>query len=136
MLRRDDDVRLAQQVEGATAGHAVDRGDDRLPQLLAARSDELARVVVGVRVEEELLLRHRDLATVDPRAERLVASGGEHDRPHVVVDLDRLPHVTELALHGLVERIVALRPVQRDDSDMVAFFVLEGFQFHRAAPVA
>ena len=34
VLRREDDVGLTEEVERAAAGHAVDGGDDRLPEVV------------------------------------------------------------------------------------------------------
>ena len=49
-----DDVGLAEQVEGAAAGHAVHRRDHRLPALVAAWAEPAAGVDVGERIERVL----------------------------------------------------------------------------------
>ena len=45
VLGRDDELGLAEHVERAAARHAVDRGDDRLPEVARLRADVVARVV-------------------------------------------------------------------------------------------
>ena len=49
VLRRDDDVDLAEHVQGAATRHAVDRRDHRLPEIVLFGVDALARVVEHVR---------------------------------------------------------------------------------------
>ena len=54
VLGGDDDVDLAEQVEGAAAGHAVHGGHHRLPALVGPGPEAAAGVDVGERVERVL----------------------------------------------------------------------------------
>ena len=45
VLGGDDDVGLTEHVERAAAGHAVDGGDDGLPEVVLLRVDEHTRIV-------------------------------------------------------------------------------------------
>ena len=45
VLGRDDELGLAEHVERAAAGHAVDGRDDRLPEVARLRAEVVARVV-------------------------------------------------------------------------------------------
>jgi hypothetical protein len=44
VLLGDDEVHLAEDVEGSTTGDAVDGGDDRLPEVVRLGADTLARI--------------------------------------------------------------------------------------------
>ena len=69
VLRRDDELDLAEHVERAAARHAVDRRDDRLPEVVRLRPDVVARVV-----EHE---RRR------ARADDVVVGGGRRSSPPI-----------------------------------------------------
>ena len=101
VLGGDDDVDLAEQVERAAAGHAVHGRHHRLPALVGARAEAAAGVDVGERVERvlEAALVGRHLVAVDARAERLVAGGGEHDRPHRRGRRGRATHTAASSSH-------------------------------------
>lgn len=86
---RDDELRLAQQVERPAAGHPAHRGDHRLPQVVGLRADGDHRVVDGVRGRR---LRHRHRA-VDPRAEGPGARAGDDGRTYRVVEAQLLQTV-------------------------------------------
>ena len=138
VLRGDHDVGLAQEVEGTAAGHAVDRRHDRLPQVVLFRVDAAARVVVlerggheargvlalplvGAHVLEVALLDA--LVPVDARAEGLVPGSGQDDGPHRIVSAQGPPELAQLFLHLLVEGVVHLGPIERDDGDAVVLLV-------------
>jgi hypothetical protein len=82
LLGRDHHVALTEQVKGAAAGHAVDRGHDRFPQVLGLGPDPLTGVLVGEGIE---LGVDGDVTAVDADAECLLAAAGEHHGPDVVV---------------------------------------------------
>ena len=111
----DDEVHLAEDVEGPAAGHPVDRGDDRLPEVVRLRADALARVVEvpGRVVAGELpgrqVLDRADALAVEPGRECLVARAGEHDAADVVVGAEPEPQLAQLPLHGGVEGVRAPR---------------------------
>jgi hypothetical protein len=99
LLGGDDEVDFAEKVEGAAAGHTVDRPDDRLPQVARLRAEVLSWIV-----EHERGLSRTDVdrlavfsqcvvagaaterfVTVDARAERLVAGTGQYHHADVIV---------------------------------------------------
>ena len=88
VLGRDDELGLAEHVERAAAGHAVDRRDHRLPEVARLRADVVARVVEHERraaaaddvgIGRVVGLAAHLLHAVDAGAERLLAGAGEHD---------------------------------------------------------
>ncbi len=120
----DEDVRLAEQVEGAPAGHAVDGGDHRLPAVVAARSEPAARIRIGQGVEAVLdPLVGRDLGAIDARAKSLVTGCGDDHRPHVVVVTHVGPRRRHLVAHGGREGVVPIGPIQRDGRHAVGHLV-------------
>ena len=132
VFRGDDDVDLAQDVEGAAARHAVHGGDHRLPEVVRPRADVLARVVEHERRRgrraDRLAARRRELVAhrlgaVDPGAERLLPRRRYDNGVDVVVLTQRAPRLSKLDLHLAVERVEDVGPVQRDPCDVVALFV-------------
>ena len=115
MVRGDDEVHLAEDVEGPATGHPVDRGDDRFPEVVGLRADALARVVevpgrvVAGQLPGGQVLDRADPHAVEPGAEGLVACAGEHDAADVVVGAEPEPQLAQLALHGGVERVQGVR---------------------------
>src|SRR5262249_29358508 len=132
VLGGDDELDLAQHVEGAAARDAVDGRDHGLPQVGALGTD----VVAGI-VEHERRAAGSDpvgigrvaatathlLHAVDAGAERLLARPGQDDATHVVMAPEAAPQRVELALHERVERVEAVRPVERDPGDAVTLLV-------------
>jgi len=135
VLRRDDDVGLPEHVEGAAAGHAVDRSHHRLPHVVLLRVDEDAGVVVhegrpdgpgrdgvGILVRRQVVLGDR-LVAVDPGAEGLVARPGQDHDAHVAVPAQTRPQLAQLPLHPEVEGVVLLGAVQGHGGDAVVLLV-------------
>jgi hypothetical protein len=117
----DDELHLAQHVEGTAARDAVHRGDDRLPEVTRLRPEVAPRVVVHPRrrVPRVVAGGHRRvvlvgdrLAPVDARAERLSLASEDH-APDVVVVAERGPQRADLVLHLLVDGVADVRSVQR-----------------------
>jgi hypothetical protein len=143
VLGGDDDVGLAEHVERPTARHAVDRGDDRLPEVVGLGVDVVAGVVVherrrhpaglvgGARIVEVL---GDGLGPVDAGAERLLPGAGEDHAADVVVAAQGGPQVPHLVLHLHVERVVHLGSVQRDDGNVIALFVPERLVLAHGTP--
>src|SRR5207248_1150130 len=71
VISSDDDVDLAEQVEGSATSHAVHGRDDRLPDFLALRTQYAPGVVVRQWV---VLVPRRDDRAVDSGTKRLVAA--------------------------------------------------------------
>lgn len=111
----DNEVDLAESIEGATACDSVDRSDHRLAQVAGRRPEVLTRVVEherrGARTDVHRLavlsgggVRGRvaqRLVAVDAGAEGPVTGAGEDHGPHVVVTAQRTPQGAELPLHAL-----------------------------------
>ena len=123
----DDELDLAQHVEGTAARHSLHRGDHWLPAVARLRSDVASRVVVhpGSGVAREVAGRHRvrvrlgdGFGAVDPGAEGF-ALGGEHDAPHVVVVPDVVPDLPQFLPHAFVDRVADLRAIERQPCDAV-----------------
>ena len=100
VLGGDDELDLAEHVEGAAAGHAVHGRDHRLPEVAALRADVVAGVVEHERraagaddvgVGGVVALVAHLLHAVDAGAERLLAGAGEDDAAHVVVAAQAAP---------------------------------------------
>ena len=116
VLCRDDDVALAEEVEPSATGHAVDCGNDGLPQPLTLRADLLAGIVVGERIE---FLFGRNIATIDAGAKCPISGTGQYDNPYRLIEANMAPDRGEFILHALVECIVHFRPIQRHLGDVV-----------------
>ena len=91
MFGGDDEVHLAEDVERPPTGHAVDGGDDRLPQVVGLGADALAgiievprRVVAGELARREVI-EGPDALAVESGAEGLLTTAGEHHAADVVV---------------------------------------------------
>ena len=145
VLRRDDEVDLAQHVEGPAAGDPVDRRDDRLPEVVGLGPQVVAGVVEheGGRarpdphgVVADLGPRRRALSpragavgqglgAVDAGAEGLVPGPGEDDHPDLVVAPEPAPEVAQFALHGGVEGVEDVGAVERDPGHAVGLLVGE-----------
>ena len=130
VLGGDDELHLAEQVEGARAGHAVDGGDDRLPAPVGLRAEPRPGVVPCERVELGDAVGG-DVRPVDAGAEGALARGGEHDAPHGVVVADAGPHVGQLDLHLLVEGVVDLGAVEHDPAHAPVPLVPERLEVSR-----
>ena len=65
------------------------------------------------------LTQGAELAAVDAAAERLLAGAGEDGDPDVVVQAHVQPRLPQLQLHGEVEGVHDLGPVQGDPGDVV-----------------
>src|SRR5450631_4496765 len=139
----DDELDFTEHVERAAAGHAVDRGNDRLPEVRALRPDVVAGIVeverraaagaddagVGGLVGVATHLFH----PVDASTERLLAGAGEDDAAHRFAPAQRPPALVELTLHERVEGVVAVGSVQRDPGHAVTLFVLERLELWERA---
>ena len=131
----DDELDLAEHVERAAARHALHRRDDGLPAVHALRADVTARVVVHPRGRVAGVVAHGHpvrvrfgmrFGTVDAGAEGLALTG-QDDAAHLVVVAEAVPHLVQLVLHLLVDRIEYLRTVERDPGDAVALFDQQSF---------
>ena len=113
--RADDDVGLVDEVERARGAHALHGADDRLPDLLPLRAQQLAGVLVVPHVVGLAVL----LLDVEPGAERPVAGGAQHDGVDRRIVLDPPPRGADLLAHLPVEGVQRVRPVERDRGDAV-----------------
>jgi 2-(1,2-epoxy-1,2-dihydrophenyl)acetyl-CoA isomerase len=142
VLGRDDELNLTEQVEGATAGHPVDRGDHRLPQLARGlRRQQVDRIVRVHRGPADLpevgipaRFTDRRIGAVEPGAERLVPGASENHDPDVVVFAQLPPAGVNLMHHLPVKGVEHLGPVERDPGDAVALGVFQRL-VSRHAPV-
>src|SRR6266849_2089 len=78
--------------------------------------------------------RRRLLLEVEARAEAL-ARAGEHDGADSLVRLRGVHRRVELAQHGGVHRVEALRPVEGDQRGRAAPLIEDGLVRHGDAPV-
>ena len=90
MLSGDQDVALAEKVEGATAGHAVYGGDHRLPEVVGLRAQPVAGIVVhevvGRAVQRRRVVQGgKRLVAVNAHAKGLFAGPGQDDDVNLVV---------------------------------------------------
>src|SRR5262249_7679774 len=107
---------------------AVDAGDDRLR---AVRQRLVESVWLDDLALESALLLPVDVAA---RAERLVAGPGQHDYADLGIRAGRLDGEDHLPERVTGERVVLLRSVDRDVSDVVAHVVEQISIDHRAPP--
>ena len=105
------------QDRAGPGAHAVHRGDHRL-RAVAHRLDHIARHARELEQAGQVALGERtdDLVHVAARAE--VATGsGDHDGADVGRRVQRAEEVAQLRIGGEGQRILALRAVERDDTD-------------------
>jgi hypothetical protein len=107
--RREADVAHEGEVHARADGSAVDRGDGR--QRRAAHAQEAL-----VDRPEALALGLAEVAEVGARAER-GRRAGDDDRPDPVVGLQAVERLDDVGDELVVQRVAALRVVQRDDRD-------------------
>ena len=124
-LRRDDDVARERDLEPAAERDAVDGRDERLPEIVAR--DETAEA--AFRHPGHTVLR-RPLEVV-AGGERAVAGTGEDRDPHVGVLGDVVPDARQLLVGRRVQRVHHFRPVDGDDSDVIALLVADELELHR-----
>src|SRR5207302_5041635 len=114
LVRRIDEVAAQRQADACSRGDAVDRGDHRLRQL-ADGADE--RVVFGgEHGAEGTLVR---AATQVRATAETTAGSSQHDGSDGLVSAGGLERRQELLPHCRVERVEAVRPVERDRGDAV-----------------
>ena len=102
------------QLAAAAERVAVDRGDDRLAQVL----DEIEDVLAAHRVLAAAGRRlHRQLVDVRAGDERLLARARHDHDPDAVVVPQREDRAPQLVERLRVERVQDLRPVDREDRD-------------------
>jgi hypothetical protein len=106
VIRRDDELGIAEQIERSTARHPVHRHDHRLPQIALLRAGQASDVIhherqnaLARRVAGQRLAAPR-LGNVKPGAERPLPSPGEHDDTHRFVPTEVGPQLAQLELHG------------------------------------
>ncbi len=113
LLGRDDELRLAQQIERPTARHPLHGGDHRLPQVVRLRPDRDQRIVDRVRGRG---LRHLHVP-VEPRTEGPPARARHDDGPHLVIEAERPPDAAQFIRRRQIDRVQLLGPVEGDDRD-------------------
>ena len=114
VLRPDDDVGVAHEVQSAAAADAVHRADDGLVHLLHQPGDREPHVTHGAGPR---------LLDVDAGAEELLTRRREDRDPHVVVVPEVGPDRLHLIAHLDVERVAGMCPVQRDVRDPILLLV-------------
>ena len=126
-LARDPDVGALQQLGAAGDGDALDRGEQRLRRLIVPQQALVGKVGVLCHARRHVDLgvgllgvaRHR--AQVGPGAE-VALGAGEDDRTDVVVGTRFDHRVVHPHEHRPGQRVVALRPVHRDDHRVAVSF--------------
>jgi hypothetical protein len=109
----DRHVAAGDEPRAATDRAAFDHGDSGFGQAVENREHVAYRIFGGLR----LGLRARPArGEVGTGAEMSAGAAQNHD-PHAVIRAQRLELVAQLIEHGLVERIAALRPVERHGRD-------------------
>ena len=123
VLAGEADVHRQRHRHADTDGRAVDRTDHRLRALEDAQRHQPTAVAGHADVG-------RDLVAATP-AERLATAGqvgtgaeaaagtGDDDHAHVVVGVDAIERVDQLAHHHARERVELVGAVQRDGRDVV-----------------
>src|SRR5690606_1062014 len=122
VLGADDDVGFIEEVHRAACGHAVHRGDHRLPYALLLGSELGARVLLAPDVH---LCPPRPFPDVHAGAERPVTGGPQDYRTDLVILTDPPPELPHLLGHTFVERVEAFGTVQGHCGDMAVQFDLD-----------
>ena len=133
VIGADGEVGVGEEVEPRAEAHAVHGDDDRLVEADAQEVGRRAAVVRPLRGALGAADRAGlgGVLQVGPGAERLVAGSGQYDDPHLRVRRG----VAERGGQGLLEqsvvqRVHALRTVQRERQDVSAALDQEFFGFH------
>src|SRR5262249_13112342 len=101
-LRADREVGLVDEIHCATGDHAVQCGDDRLPDLVCFRSEQRSRVFL---IEDRQVVPPRPLGNIDAGAECALTVGAYHGDSNVVVVTHTCPYGDHLFGHLLVEAV-------------------------------
>src|SRR6478736_6346888 len=117
----EHEVACERDLEAAACGHAVDRCDQRLRAVIAARDrgKSRARVDPVMPVCRRLCGRMQVVAG----AERAVAGAGDDRQPSVGVGLEVIEDLDQLAVGMLVESVHPFRPVERHVGDVTLLLV-------------
>ena len=110
-LGGDDEVGALGELAAAAVGDPVDGGEDRLAQL----PHRVQRAVEVLALAQPVLLGHvLALAQVAADGERSLAGSGEDDDADGGADGDRLDDLGQASAHLGRDRVVGVRPVERD----------------------
>ncbi len=130
VFRRDDELHFAQHVERSAAGHAVHRGDHRLPQVARLGTNVGAGIIEHERRRGPpnrtltgVVFTAHGLGAVDAGAERLVPGSRQNHHAYVVVAPEATPQLVQLALHLRVEGVMNLRTIERHPGHTGLFLV-------------
>ena len=112
MVRRDREVAQHLQDVAAADGHAVDRGDDRLRDVAdqAVERLDLEDAALGRAVVAGL----QPLLLVAARAEGPLPGARQRHHSHRPIGPRQLERADQLVDRATAERVVTLRPVDRD----------------------
>ena len=145
MLGSEQNIALAKHVERSTAGHAIDCCNNRFPQVIRLRAEQLARVIkvkgggskpgdsviVMVSYGSSTTLAVIDLfSAVNAGTERSIASGSQHDAANLVLVAHASPELMEFMHHLGIERVQNLWAVERHGGNaLFAEFYGDGLMF-------
>jgi len=111
ILRANDDVSFVQPVERAPCGHAVDRHDERFPDLVALRSSHSPGH--PDRTVSTLSPGARQPSFTSTPEQKGVWSGAQDDHADVGIGSKPAPKLAELRDHRAVEAIEPLGTISR-----------------------
>jgi hypothetical protein len=145
VLGSEQNIALAKHVERSAAGHTIDCCNDRFPQVIRLRAEQLAwvikvkgggskpgdPVIVVVSYGPGTTLAVIDLfSAVNARTECPIASGSQHDAANLVLMAHASPELMELMHHLGIERVQDLGAVERHGGNaLFAEFYGDGLMF-------
>jgi hypothetical protein len=114
IVGRDDEVATDGDLAATAVGHSMDRGDDRPAQLPQC----VQHAVEDLPLPQPLLLRHAlALTQVAADGEGALPGPADDDAAHRDARSHRLQRLDQAGSEFGRDRVVGVRPVQRDDRD-------------------